>query len=82
MSDKKETQGKRPDYQTSLVYKDEQGQERWIELGPSWTGSKGHITTNIPWGRLVQTPQQHLERIRAERREKSQTQEPGKTQEH
>ena len=76
MSDDNECKNNRPKYKTDIVYKDSQGKERWIEIGPSWEGKRGHLTTDIPGARLVQTPIEAWERIQAERKEKAQSQEP------
>ena len=64
--------GRKPDYINSLFYKDAQGKDRRMDVPNSWQNEDGRIVTKTPFGDLIQTPREALEKIRAEKAQNQQ----------
>lgn len=56
-----------PPYTVKHVRKDNNGQDRWTNVGPGWDGKKENIIADTVFGRLVIEPNKELEKMRQEK---------------
>lgn len=64
---------KQPEYVNTLYFKNGNGKDQKIDLPPTWKNEKGRNVTELPWGRLVQTPLEMLGQLREEKKNQEQS---------
>jgi hypothetical protein len=59
---------RKPDYINTLYFQNGQGKDQRMSAPDSWTNDDGKIITKTPFGTLVQTPREQLEKLRQEQK--------------